>query len=104
MRKVGVPFVLLLILLIPTQSFAAETEQSWDLARVVSIEDGDTIKVRLEINKRLRNIRLIGIQAFEKKQIKILMLLVEQNKQPLRLKKSLRKAIGFSLDLLNLLL
>ena len=67
MRKVGVPFVLLLILLIPTQSFAAEAEQSWDLARVVSIEDGDTIKVRLEINKRLRNIRLIGIQAFEEK-------------------------------------
>ena len=71
MRKVGVPFVLLLILLIPTQSFAAEAEQSWDLARVVSIEDGDTIKVRLEINKRLRNIRLIGIQAFEEKTDKL---------------------------------
>jgi len=67
MRKVGAPFILLSILLIPTQSYAAEAEQSWDLARVVSIEDGDTIKVRLEINKRLRNIRLIGIQAFEEK-------------------------------------
>jgi endonuclease YncB( thermonuclease family) len=67
MRKVGAPFILLSILLIPTRSYAAEAEQSWDLARVVSIEDGDTIKVRLEINKRLRNIRLIGIQAFEEK-------------------------------------
>jgi endonuclease YncB( thermonuclease family) len=48
-------------------SFAAEVEQPWDLARVVKVIDGDTIQVRLEINKKLRFIRLIGIQTFEVK-------------------------------------
>jgi len=47
--------------------FAAGEEQPWDLARLVSVEDGDTIRVRLETNKSVRNIRLIGIQAFEEK-------------------------------------
>jgi len=91
MRKVGVPFVLLLILLIPTQSFAAEAEQSWDLARVVSIEDGDTIKVRLEINKRLRNIRLIGIQAFEEKTDKNLNAACGAKQATAEIKKILKK-------------
>jgi len=45
----------------------AEIEQPWDLARVISVEDGDTIKVRLEKDKSVRNIRLTGIQAFEGK-------------------------------------
>ncbi|MFM8212330.1 MAG: lamin tail domain-containing protein [Actinomycetes bacterium] len=44
-----------------------EIEQPWDLARVISVEDGDTIKVRLEKDKSVRNIRLTGIQAFEGK-------------------------------------
>jgi endonuclease YncB( thermonuclease family) len=48
-------------------SFAVEVEQPWDLARVVKVIDGDTIQVRLEINKKLRFIRLIGIQTFEVK-------------------------------------
>ena len=47
--------------------FAAGVEQPWDLARLVSVEDGDTIRVRLETDKSVRNIRLIGIQAFEEK-------------------------------------
>ena len=67
MKKLFVPFVLFFVLSNSTVTFAAEQEQSWDLARIVSVEDGDTIKVRLEINKTLRNIRLIGIQAFEEK-------------------------------------
>ena len=91
MRKVGVPFVLLLILLIPTQSFAAETEQSWDLARVVSIEDGDTIKVRLENDKRLRNIRLIGIQAIEVKSDKNLNAACGAKQATAEIKKFLKK-------------
>lgn len=45
----------------------AEIEQPWDLARVISVEDGDTIKVRFEKDKSIRNIRLTGIQAFEGK-------------------------------------
>ncbi|MTA51759.1 MAG: hypothetical protein F2564_01310 [Actinobacteria bacterium] len=36
--------------------FAAGVEQPWDLARLVSVEDGDTIRVRLETNKSVRNI------------------------------------------------
>ena len=67
MKKLFVPFVLFFVFYNSTVTFAAEQEQSWDLARIVSVEDGDTIKVRLEINKTLRNIRLIGIQAFEEK-------------------------------------
>jgi endonuclease YncB( thermonuclease family) len=48
-------------------AFAAEVDQPWDLARVVKVIDGDTIQVRLEINKKLRFVRLIGIQTFEVK-------------------------------------
>ena len=61
MKKLFVPIVLFFVLSNSTVTFAAEQEQSWDLARIVSVEDGDTIKVRLEINKTLRNIRLIEI-------------------------------------------
>ena len=67
MRKTLVLIVLFSFSLLPQSSNAAEIEQPWDLARVVSVEDGDTIKVRLEINKKVRNIRLTGIQAFEEK-------------------------------------
>lgn len=70
MRKTLVLIVLFLFSLLSQSSNAAEIEQPWDLARVVSVEDGDTIKVRLEINKTLRNIRLTGIQAFEEKTTK----------------------------------
>lgn len=70
MRKTLVLIVLFLFSLLSQASNAAEIEQPWDLARVVSVEDGDTIKVRLEINKTLRNIRLTGIQAFEEKTTK----------------------------------
>ena len=67
MRKTLVLIALFSFSLLPQSSNAAEIEQPWDLARVVSVEDGDTIKVRLEINKKVRNIRLTGIQAFEEK-------------------------------------
>jgi endonuclease YncB( thermonuclease family) len=69
--KFKVKKVLILTLffsLIPIHAIhAAEIEQPWDLARVISVEDGDTIKVRLEKDKSVRNIRLTGIQAFEEK-------------------------------------
>jgi len=66
-RKTLVLIALFSFSLLPQSSNAAQIEQPWDLARVVSVEDGDTIKVRLEINKKVRNIRLTGIQAFEEK-------------------------------------
>ena len=50
MKKLSVPFVLFFVFSSSTLTFASDQEQSWDLARIVSVEDGDTIKVRLEIN------------------------------------------------------
>ncbi|MFM7139392.1 MAG: lamin tail domain-containing protein [Actinomycetes bacterium] len=60
-------FTIIFTLLPVFAAQGAEIEQPWDLARVISVEDGDTIKVRLEKDKSVRNIRLIGIQAFEGK-------------------------------------
>lgn len=60
-------FTIIFTLLPVFAAQGTETEQPWDLARVISVEDGDTIKVRLEKDKSVRNIRLTGIQAFEGK-------------------------------------
>lgn len=66
--KIKVIVLAILFSLLPSPLvFAAGVEQPWDLARLVSVEDGDTIRVRLETDKSVRNIRLIGIQAFEEK-------------------------------------
>jgi len=66
--KIKVLVLAILFSLLPSPLvFAAGVEQPWDLARLVSVEDGDTIRVRLETDKSVRNIRLIGIQAFEEK-------------------------------------
>lgn len=66
--KLKVLVLTILLSLLPySLVFAAGEEHPWDLARLVSVEDGDTIRVRLETNKSVRNIRLIGIQAFEEK-------------------------------------
>jgi endonuclease YncB( thermonuclease family) len=60
-------FTIIFTLLPVFAAQGADIEQPWDLARVISVEDGDTIKVRLEKDKSVRNIRLTGIQAFEGK-------------------------------------
>lgn len=78
-------------MLTPQSSNAAQSEQPWDLARVVSVEDGDTIKVRLEINKKVRNIRLTGIQAFEEKTDKNLHAACGAKQATKELKRLLRK-------------
>lgn len=91
MKKKVSLFTFFLVLLQSHMVYAAEIEQPWDLARVVSIEDGDTIKVRLEINKSLRNIRLIGIQAFEEKTNKNLHAACGAKQATSELKKLLKK-------------
>ena len=51
MKKLLALFVLISTINIIAPTYAAEIEQPWDLARVISVEDGDTIKVRLEKDK-----------------------------------------------------
>lgn len=91
MMKKVVLIVLISFSLIPTSSIASQIEQPWDLARVVSVEDGDTIKVKLEKDKSVRNIRLIGIQAFEEKTDKNLHAACGANQATKELKRLLKK-------------
>lgn len=51
----------------PNTANATQLDHAWDLARVVAVLDGDTIRVRLLKDGSRQTVRFIGIEAFEVK-------------------------------------